>query len=432
MHLFAANLCRFRLVLAYMQLRAAMFRLLRQIERYTRTDMVYLAKSAFWSNAGTLFVTISSFLLYVIFNHYVPKDAYGTYQYLLSMSVIIGAFTLTGMNSAVTRAVARGQDGALHTAIRAQLRWAAIPFLGSLVLGCYYLFQHNPILGWGMVLISIFVPLNNTFNTYAAFLQGKKDFRRGFYYSLWWNVPYYICVAIAAIFFKAALVLLAANLIAQTIGLFIAYRKTITAYKLDKIDSPEVLTYGKHLSAMGLFGSIASQIDTVLAFHFLGAVPLAIYSFATAIPDRLGSLFKFLPAAALPRFAERSPREIRIGLARRLFIGTLIGFLLAGCYALVAHFIFALIFPAYLSAVEYSQWYALALGGVMNGVIANALAAAGNMRALYKYNIISPLVSLALVCGGIIFYGLAGLIAARIIGSVFTLMLGIFLYWTIE
>ena len=34
-----------------------------------------------------------------------PQQTYGTYQYLLSVGAIVGAFTLTGMNSAVVRSV---------------------------------------------------------------------------------------------------------------------------------------------------------------------------------------------------------------------------------------------------------------------------------------------------------------------------------------
>lgn len=406
--------------------------LLRWSERYTKTDMAYLATTGFWSNANTVFVSLASFLLYILFNRYVSKEAYGTYQYLLSVGAIVGAFTLTGMNGAVTRAVALGQEGALRAAVRAQLRWALIPLLGSWALGTYYLFLHNPTLGWGLILIGIFVPINNAFNTYAAFLQGKKDFRRGFLYSLWWNVPYYLAVGLAAIFFKAALLLLAANLISQAIGLFIAYKRTLTTYKPNVLSGEGTLTYGNHLSVMGLLGSVVGQMDSILTFHFLGAADLALYSFATAIPDRVGSLFKFLPAAAFPKFAERSPSEIRVGLMRRLFLGTLVALALAGCYALIAHFIFALLFPAYLAAVGYSQWYALSLGGIMTGVMVNALTAAGDVRALYRYNIASPLVTLVLEFSGILLFGLAGLIGARIIGSIFSVLLGILLYWRIK
>src|ERR1019366_9423325 len=117
-------------------------------------------------------------------------------------------------------------------------------------------------------------------------------------YGLWWNVPYYVSVALCGFFSAAAPVLLAANLATQTIGLFIAYRHTLRTYKPSTEPTPELMRYGAHLSIIGVFSTIAAQIDSVLTFHFLGPAVLAIYSFATAIPDRISAFFKFIPAAA--------------------------------------------------------------------------------------------------------------------------------------
>jgi len=180
---------------------------------------------------------------------------------------------------------------------------------------------------------------------------------------------------------------------------------------------------------MGLLGSVAAQIDTILAFHLLGPAVLAIYSFSTAIPDRIGALFKFIPAAAFPKFVGRSPQEIRRGLGYRLMIGTLLSLALAGTYMLIAYPFFALFFPAYLESVPYSQWYALILGASMGPVLTNALIAHGNVRSLYLFNTVNPIVQIVLQAAGIIFFGLAGLIAGRILASIFVLVFGIALYW---
>lgn len=415
-----------------MDIRPNLVRLLRLSERYTRTDMVYLATTGFWSNAGILFVSGASFLLYIVFGNFLPKEVYGNYQYLLSVGAIVGAFTLTGMNSAVTRAVALGKEGAMQTAMLLQLKWAALPLLGAWAMGAYYVFRGDLTLGWGLILIGIFVPLNNALNTYAAFLQAKLDFKRGFLYSLFWNVPYYLVVAVVAVFFPIALILLAANLISQAVGLFIAYRSTIRTYKPNSVPDPEISRYGGHLSVMGLIGSIAAQIDTVLAFHLLGPAQLAIYSFATAVPDRVGALFKFIPAAAFPKFVGKSPGEIRQGLGRRLFIGTLLSALLAFGYVAIAYPFFSLFFPVYLESVPYSQWYALTLVSLMSGVLANALVAAGNVRSLYIFNTVNPLVQIVLQAGGILLFGLMGLVFGRILASVFTFAFGIVLYWRLR
>lgn len=354
------------------------------------------------------------------------------YQYLLSVGVIIGAFTLTGMNSAVTRAVARGYDGSLRQSMMMQFTWNVLPTLLAWLAGGYYLYQGNPTLGWGLMLIGVFVPLNNALNTYNAFLTGKKDFRRIFLYSLWWNVPYYASVALVAIFWKGALVMLAANLIAQCIGLVIGYRMSVATYQPTSETDRDAMRYGNHLSVMGLFGTIANQADNILVFHFLGPAPLALYSYATAIPGRIGSLFKFIPAAALPKFAERTPAEIRVGLARRLIIGTVLSLFLALAYILMARFLFGLLFPTYLDAVPYSMLAAFSLVSLMSGVVMNALTAAGNMRSLYIYNIVSPLVLLGLEFAGIMLFGLWGLVGGRVAAECLLFLFACVLYWRVD
>jgi O-antigen/teichoic acid export membrane protein len=404
--------------------------LLRRSERYTKTDMVYLFSSGWWSNLGTLSVSFGSLALYTVFGHLVPKDVYGTYQYLLSLGAIVGAFTLTGMNTAVTRAVAQGYEGAMARSVRIQLQWGALPLLGAWCMGGYYLLHGNATLGWGLFLIGVFVPLNSTLNTYGAFLGGKKDFRRGFLYSLWWNVPYYAAVAVAAVFFKSALILLAANLVSQGAGLMVAYWRTRRVYRPNAEVGEGTLRYGSHLSAMGLFGVIVAQIDGVLAFQYLGPASLALYSFATAIPDRLGGLFKFLPAAALPKLVNKAPGEVRETLGKRLLLVTAAAGALALIYIAGAHTFFAILFPQYLASVPYSQAYALMLlVSVSTSVISAALSATADIRSLYAFNTISPVASLGFLVAGVALFGLWGLIAARLLSALFTLALGLALYW---
>ena len=48
-----------------------------------------------------------------------------------------------------------------------------------------------------------------------------------------------------------------------------------------------------------------AQSHRILAFHYLGAVELAIYSFAIAPPEQIKGVFKFLGTLALPKFSKR-------------------------------------------------------------------------------------------------------------------------------
>ncbi|HVZ76254.1 MAG TPA: oligosaccharide flippase family protein [Candidatus Paceibacterota bacterium] len=405
-------------------------RLLRWSERYTKTDMVYLAGGGFWITLSSICISLFSLALYVAFAHFLPKDVYGNYQYLLSITAIAGGFTLSGMNSAVGQAVARGYEGTLRASIPVQLRWGLLSFFGAFAGGAYYAFVGNYTLAIGFILVGLLTPIVNTYNTYMSFLLGKKDFMRVFLYNFATNIPFYALLILASFFFKNPVVLLAVNLGSTAIMLAWAYRKTIRVYRPnDRVDE-EALRYGKHLTIMGVFSMLVSQLDSILVFHFLGAVDLALYSFATAVPDRLAGLFKFVPLTALPKFSEKSSEEIRSTLGPKLIQLTAVVLLGAGMYMIVAPLFFQIFFPQYEPSVPYSILYALSMLTVVGNIPLTALTAQRHTRELYIYNIISPLLQLILLYGGIITWGLWGLVGAKVVSAALTsaLSAGLFMY----
>ncbi len=397
---------------------------LRFTERYTKTDMVYLLQGGFWMNLGSISVSLFSFALYLAFAHFLPKEVYGTYQYLLSLGAIVGALTLTGMNSALTRAVAQGNEGTVAASIPFQLTWGLLPLIASWAGGAYYLAHHNTTLGYGLFLIGIFVPLNNALNSYVAWIGGRKDFRAAFLYNLLTNVLYYPALIIAAYYSSSALILLAANLLSQGIALAIGYTRAQHKYQPNALIDREAFSYGKHLSVMGVMGTIAGQVDSILAFHMLGANPLALYSFATALPDRIASLVKFIPSIALPKLANRTPEEVRRTLPTRLSIALLGSAAVAGIYMLLAHTFFSIFFPQYIQAVPYSILYALAIIPTVGGLFTAALTAYGSVRSLYILNTAVPILQLVLMVLGISWLGLMGLIIAKIVTYSIQFILG--------
>src|SRR3989344_4903049 len=119
--------------------RHKLYTVLRGLEKYTKADMVYLAKGGFWITFGQSFSTLLSLVLIIAFANLLPKETYGTYRYILSLASIFNVFTLTGMNSAVARAVAIGHEGALRTSVKYQLKWNLLMLVAFFTLGGYYL-----------------------------------------------------------------------------------------------------------------------------------------------------------------------------------------------------------------------------------------------------------------------------------------------------
>ena len=394
-------------------------------EKHVKTDMLYLVRAGFWSNINSGVITLFSLVLYIAYAHFLSKEAYGTYQFLLSFFSIATGFTLTGMNSALTRAVAQGKEGTIRASIPLQIKFGIIPFLGAVGFAAYYYLQGNSMLAFGLVAIGILTPLLYAYNSFNSYFVGKKDFKNSTLYSVAGNALYYPVLIAAAFFSGSPLLLLIANLgiqVAINAGLYVVMLKR---HRPNREVDQESLKYGMHLSFMSSLSSITSQLGGIFIFHFLGAVPLALYSFANAGPERLGNLFfKFLNNALLPKFSERNAEEIRATLIPKMWWAFGVGSGVGLFYAALAYPFFMIFFPTYLDAVPYSLLCALGLAiGTPLYLPTTALTALQNTKGLYIYNGAMPVAQTVLPLAGIFLGGLWGYIVGLLLTTLFAVVL---------
>jgi O-antigen/teichoic acid export membrane protein len=402
---------------------------LRWTERFTKTDMVYLAESALWTNLSVGATSLLAFVISIAFANLVPKEQFGIYQYLLSLATIIGALTMTGMNSAVTQAVARGYDGVLESSVRLQLKLAAIPFIAGALMAGYYALNGNILIAIGVLLVAMLTPVANAFNTYAAYLNGKHDFRGIFFGATLTNALYYGSILLAIIIEPNAFALITVNLCVNTGIAAWLYFRTLRLYQPGDTDDPTALSYGTHLSLMNMLDIFVTQADAVLIFHFLGAVPLAIYNFACAIPERIGGLFKFLVYAGPPKFAQSTPRELAPLLIGKTIRAMLAGLLVALLYIAFAPLLFHLLFPKYLDSLPYTQVYALIIVLTAGSMPITALISQRLKTELYIFKIVGPLLHFVLQVSFLITWGLMGILVARLLSNLINIGLALLLFF---
>src|SRR3989338_9964386 len=111
---------------------------LRWSESYTKTDMLYMAHGGFWLTLAKGIAMFSSLILATAMANLIPPEVIGTYKFVLSGAGIIGAFSLTAIGTAITQAVARGYEGALHSGILSYLKWSLGMVVISLAATLYY------------------------------------------------------------------------------------------------------------------------------------------------------------------------------------------------------------------------------------------------------------------------------------------------------
>ena len=175
---------------------------------------------------------------------------------------------------------------------------------------------------------------------------------------------------------------------------------------------------------MGIVGQITNHLDKILIFHFLGAVPLAIYAFAIAPVNQLQAGKKILSKLVLPKLSERSFEELQKSTPRKALLLTVYALVLAGVYVLLAPYFYKFLFPQYLDSVFYSQIYSLTLLAISGTMFNETLVAHKKKKELYLHRIIVPTVQIVLFFILLPLFGLMGLIVTHVITRSFSGILG--------
>ncbi|MDO8231962.1 MAG: oligosaccharide flippase family protein [bacterium] len=336
-------------------IKSRLISLLRWSERYTNLDMVYFASGGFWQTFGQVATSLLGLGLVLFFANFLPKETYGTYRYILSLSGILSIFTLTGISQAVAQATAVGHEGALRTAVRYQLKWNLILMFVFLVAGAYYFINENFAYTGALLILGIATPFTNAFNTYGAYLDGKRQFRLNNIFSIL-STLIYVGGMMAAVWWGGSVIWLITAYAIATLGAnLLFYRITLKMFNPPMEPAEDTLRFGRHLTYIKLLAPLTAQIDSIILNHFWGPAALAVYAMATAIPNRAIPLTKDWVDIGFPKVARKTPEEIDQTFYKRIAQGLLAGSLLGGSWALTAPLFFTYFMPQYLDATPYAQ-----------------------------------------------------------------------------
>lgn len=407
-------------------LRQRVYKLLRGSERFFKADMVYMAKGNSWQTSGQLVTSILSLVLLYFFANYLPKETYGTYRYILSLAGILSVFTLTGMNQAVTQAVANGKEGVLRTSVKYQLRWNVVQLVAFWTLGIYYFMNANHLFGASFFVLGLVLPIIAALNTYTAFLDGKKDFKLNNIFSIGGTSIYVAGMIFAILFSGETIWLVVTYSIATFISSIIFYFSTLKIYTQPATASEDTLKYGRSLTFLGFISPVASQIDKIVLTHFWGPAQLAIYSLAMVVPERATLFIKSLVGIGFPKFAVKTPEEINVVFYRRILQGMSFGLFIALAYIIVAPYLFHYLLPQYLESIYYSQIMAISFIFAMpNRYISLLLVSQKLLRRMLTINIIQNIMRTIMYVILGIWGGIFGLVVANILNSFIGMLINI-------
>mgnify|MGYP001575752208 FL=1 len=399
-------------------------RALRWSQKYTKTDMLYLASGSFWYVAGQVITSLSTLALAVAFANLVSPEVYGTYKYVLSLAGIFSIASLPGISTAIARAVARGNESVIHAATRSRILHACAGSAVALAGSAYYLFNGNVELSLALLIIASTLPFFDTFTAYLSYFVGKRrfDLKTKFY-----TVTQVISVLILIgtfLFTDNLIVILLAYFVPLALMRVVQYvRVTRSIPRTPTSDDAHTILYGKHLTVMQILGMVAGAIDKILIWKFLGPAHLAVYAFALAIPEQFNGPLKGVAELAFPKFAAQTPEQIRANLPalwRKLAFYGFGLFVISLVYIAAAPYIFALIFPQYGASVPYSQLFALAMITNIASIPLAVLSAQQKTSLQYVLSNVQPVIAITLFVFLIPPYGIMGAIVALLTSKFIT------------
>jgi O-antigen/teichoic acid export membrane protein len=402
------------------RIRAFIEKISEPLQKRLKIDARYLIGGSISLVMYQVLVIAGNFLTSLAFANWLEPGAYGQYRYVISFASLLLAFAPLGFGTAVVKYTAEGHETALRLGFRKNLLWSWLFVL--LTLGCsgWYLLHGNTVLGYSLIAVAIAYPFTYSMTLFASYLIGRQMIRPAMLAAGTVSLLQSACLVGALLLTKDPVTLVVVNVGANLLLNSIAYFFSDRLIGIEKkaIAMRPFVQFGLHQSALGLFDTISSQLDKVLAFQMVGSAPLAMYLFAIAMPEQIRSLFKNFSSLITTRFARRDYAHLKQNMARYLAIMIACSAAASAAYVLAAPFIYEFLFSKYLVSIQYSQIFALNIFTVASILPQTALQVKGMHKEQYIHKTSSNAIQVVANVIGVMTAGLWGLIYAQIIGRV--------------
>ncbi len=390
---------------------------LTDIGRRLRIDAHYFARSSGFVVLGQLMNVAKGVVSGYLISRLFPAELYGEYRFVLSIVGAIGVLTLSGMQPAISRSVARDTQNA-------PLRWTIRTYSMFLLLGTAVILGAIALLPywnrenlWTLFLLSavLFVPINAG----TAFFGGIVIGRGQFGISLRANVISGLLVIVSVLLMlwlrPSALLLLALTAGIPPVVYLWELRKQIREYP-SASSSKEILVYAAKITLGDVPMTLSWYLDGLLISMFFGLKELALFSVALMIPEEAkGFLKDFVPISFSRQAAGRDTPERRRQLVLAVVWMTVVFAVGIAAFMLISPWIMPLLFPLYdpVRMVSLSNAAAVTLITFPCGLFSQQLEARGKAREVLIGQWASAAVFVTCLLTLIPTMGLMGAIVAR-------------------
>lgn len=401
--------------------------LLNILQKYTNTDIAYLIQGGGWWALGRFLGNLASFLTLLFFAHFATKEVYGAYQYVLSISAIVAILWLPGIDLALVNAIAKKHEKTYFICEKEKLKFGMYGFLILLGISSWYFLHKNISLGFAFLIAGIGTPILAVFNLYSSVWHGRKRLDVQNKYYIFHNfLGSLIFIAFIYLLPKTSWVVFG-YFFGFSISTFIFWKITRNNIEKNTEEEKEAISFGKHLTIMGIPGIISTQWDNILIWQFFGPQILSIYAYAFKLATKVQELIPFW-ALAIPKIASRNLKDIKRAIFEKFLKLFPFAIIFYAIFFLLTPYVFRILFPSYSEAIFYTQILgALILLSPFQLIVAVFLAGMMN-RELYIINFSSQILKILLFCILIPLFGIWGAISSIFISQVLNSLLSLYFF----
>lgn len=266
-------------------------------------DLPYFLSSGFWMTLRQGTEIIAGFLLLMVFVRYTSKEVFGQYQLIISIFNIVSILSLPGINTAVLRSIARGNDGDYNLGVRTSFFWSLLGIPALLAVGAYYFFFIGHAIGTALMISSIFFPFFYAPNTWPFLLQGKKLYKTLFGFNSVRAVLNAIVTALVIFASKG-------NLFPIIMAYFLSYSFFSVFYYIrsqkyieNNRKDPDMEKYGKFITKISAFNLFAENADKIIISFMLSVSDIAIFSVVSMVAVKLRGFVNPIFSIVFPKMS---------------------------------------------------------------------------------------------------------------------------------
>jgi len=324
---------------------------------------------------------------------------------------------MSGLHDALIKSVAQGNDGELQKGFNYKLKYGLASSFLALGFTLYYLWAGDQVLALSFLIVSVFLPIYSAGSVVTSYLRGKQLFPRVFFIETAVTIVS-VAVMIATLFVTTYVPYLILAFFIPATVLNLGFFYWVARFQTNRRISPDTLRFSQHLTVMNVIGGVTKRLDQLLLFHLIGAVELAIYKFALLPIQKLQGLPGVALNLALPRYAQRSYKEIYEKIGNKLFVTTILSVAIVILYILIVPFLFKIFFPVYMESVKYTMLLALPFALTACSFIHQIWIAKAETKRLYAIKLISDFSKVGLFIVFVPLFGIMGAVWTRIAVSV--------------